>query len=111
MQKEGIKKIMIGVVLYDCDYTIYIDEKGFAFRSWNVEGTCCSALFNQRNYGYAQYLKDSDIVDVILDLEKGKLSFVINEKNCGVAIDDVPLNKLYRFGVSLGNKDSQGTLL
>eukprot|EP01084_Bolivina_argentea_P213155 362119_1 len=59
---------------------------------------------NLSDYG-KKFNKKGDILDMYLDLNKGQLSFIINNNDCGVAFDNINTNINYRMTVSLcGNK-------
>ena len=42
---------------------------------------------------YPGNLKEGDIIEVIVDMQKGTLSFKINDINYGIACNKIPLNE------------------
>ena len=65
----------------------------------------------QKNIGYAKYLKDGDVVGVKLDLEQYTLSSAVNEDDYGITIYKIPKNRKYSFVVTLGFSGNKVTLL
>ena len=52
---------------------------------------------NYKHYGpykdYRKYVHSRDTVGIVMDTTKGKLSYVLNRENCGVAYEGIPLDK------------------
>ena len=107
--------LYVGVVQSDADTTIEIPyQEGWYFYCY--DSTLCSGPphnYSHKKYGprkeNGQYVKAGDSVGVIMDTEKGNMSFVMNEVNHGVAYEGIPLDKplvpcalLYSKGDSVG---------
>merc|ERR1712080_750479 len=61
---------------------------------------------------YSEPYTPSDLISVLLDLDRRTLEFAQNERSCGVAYSDL-VPGLYRVGAELGNSasDMQITLI
>ena len=55
------------------------------------------------NYG-EQFDKTEDTIDIILDVKKGTLEYIINDTDYGVAFNNVDTMKKYRLAVSMNCK-------
>ena len=71
------------------------------------------SMLNFEHELYAKDLNCGDIIEIILDLQQSFISLIINEKNYGVAFDDVESNEnlKYRLAVSFCDKDVSVELL
>ena len=43
--------------------------------------------------GHGEYVRDGDTVGIVMDMDKGELSFVLNGENLGVAFSGIPCDK------------------
>ena len=93
-------EICIGVVLFDIDQSEKdnCNKCGWYLHCWN------SALisgpphnYNDKEYGLrkkvGKYVRTGDTVGVVMDVQKGELSFVMNGVNWGVAYNKIPTDK------------------
>ena len=62
-------------------------------------------VYGPRKEKAGEYVRTGDIIGVTMDVERGELSFTINEKNLGVAYKGIPLDKPLVPCVILYNKD------
>jgi hypothetical protein len=100
------KNIFIGVVTADARLDNYAgcDQHGWAFLAnkavWHSKG---------KVRGYGELYRSGDKVGVILDLDAGTLSFSLNGKNLGVAVEGMhgPLYPAF----SLYNEDDQLSII
>eukprot|EP01084_Bolivina_argentea_P200600 343023_1 len=106
------KEIMIGIADINTNYQNHdvARANAFLFWSWN-SGTCSYRDTVYRTKGYGKVLVASDIIKMTLDLRNNSLSFMINNKDYGVVIDDIPSDKEYNLVVSLGDPGTTLTLL
>ena len=110
---RGGQEIMIGVVDYKLDIMTHGDIcRDDTFILWSFASDTYF-YSNQNKIGNAQgkRLFTGDIVDVKLDLKEFTLSFMVNDTDYGVIINDVAKDKAYCLGVSLLDLNSQVTLL
>ena len=78
----------------------YIDCTAYSFYAWDATLHCNKSM-QRRQYGIE--CGEGDMITIQLDMtnETGKISYWINDKEYGVAFDDVDVSKKYRLAVSL----------
>eukprot|EP01084_Bolivina_argentea_P019532 36303_1 len=75
------------------------------FGSLNKKSIAGGEIWTLPEYG-VKWHKHNDILDMYLDLNQGELSFVINNKGCGVAFKDIDTKTSYRMMMKLYSGDS-----
>ncbi len=97
---------------------------GFSTKKFNPNGTnymrhgwylsvCNGVLFSQNdNWGrkYTNPINEDDVVTVIFDLKQSQISYLINQKNLGIAFKNVNESELYP-AVELFNEGAKITFV
>ena len=100
------KNIFVGIVTENAKMDNYVgcDKKGWAFLA-------NKAIWHNKSKlkPYGELFKTGDVITVVLDLDEGTLSFLVNGKALGVAADGLSGDFYPAF--SLYNEEDQITIL
>ena len=50
-----------------------------------------------------QFMKQGDKIEMILNMKEGTLRYIVNDKDYGIAFEDIDKTKKYRLAVRLNN--------
>ena len=103
------KSAFVGVVPFDVDQNT---DECFRKRGWHIRcGDLTLSSGPPQNYRDRRYLERSkrvgafDLIEVLMDMNRGALSFCVNGMNLGVAYEKIPLDKPLVPSVMVGMVD------
>ena len=91
------------------DKTFYALGNGGHLESHNID--ISQAMMTSINNRYGIYTKFGDILSMIFDTKRRTLRYLHNEKDLGIAFNDIDVTKIYRMAVSVYLQSSSVQLM